>query len=79
MTGQPSGRVMWRMPRVYQRTMSVFSIGRPALVQAGKPVAAGVLVRVIPGGKPLGRAERGDPQVPDREGGALGYRGVGVG
>jgi hypothetical protein len=32
MTGQSSGRGMWWLPSVYQSTMSVFSIERPALV-----------------------------------------------
>ena len=37
MMGQSSGRVTWWKPSVYQTTISVFSIGRLALVHAGRP------------------------------------------
>src|ERR1700686_4613208 len=36
MTGQSSARVTWWKPSVYQATMSVFSMGRLALVQAAR-------------------------------------------
>jgi len=38
-TGQSSGRVMWWMPNTYQSTRSVFSMGRSASVQTGRPVS----------------------------------------
>src|SRR5215469_1936132 len=37
MTGQSSARGTWWKPSVYQATMSVFSMGRLALVQTAKP------------------------------------------
>ena len=36
-TGQSSMRTTWWKPSVYQATMSVFSMGRSALVHAGRP------------------------------------------
>jgi hypothetical protein len=37
MIGQSSGRVMWWMPKVYQSTTSVCSIGRLADVHSARP------------------------------------------
>ena len=43
MTGQSSARGAWWKPSVYQATMSVFSMGRFALVQMANPSSAPLL------------------------------------
>lgn len=51
MTGQSSARGAWWKPSVYQATISVFSMGRLALVQMAKPSSAPLLsVAVWSGG-----------------------------
>src|SRR6202042_3174861 len=51
-TGHSSGRVMWWMPKTYQRTTSVSSIGRLAAVHAGRPRSARLWTPNSPPGQP---------------------------
>ena len=50
-TGQSSGRVMWWMPNTYQSTTSVFSMGRFAAVQTGRPVSCSLRFGKSPQGQ----------------------------